>query len=100
MNVPFAVPDSAYPLKDPAHPCPCQFKLYEIEEKPVLIFWKKQAGDHVEKDEIICAGEVEKKTLEFHSPAGGVLAKIFVNDGEKASVGTVLGEIETDEADL
>lgn len=93
--VPFAVPGSAYPVKDPDHPCPCQFRLYEIEDENVLIFWQKKLGDHVEKDEIICTGEVEKKTLEFHAPASGILSKILVGEGETAHAGTLIGEIET-----
>jgi pyruvate/2-oxoglutarate dehydrogenase complex dihydrolipoamide acyltransferase (E2) component len=63
-------------------------------EEGVVLSWKKQEGDAVEKGEIILEIETEKATAELESPASGVVSKILVPEGETVPVNTVLAVIE------
>ena len=56
--------------------------------------WLKRAGERVEKDEKIVEIETDKVTVEFPSPAAGVIAEIVLNDGAEARVGDVMGHLE------
>ena len=51
----------------------------------------------MEQDQVICEGEIEKKTFEFRAPCSGQLAEICIEDGEEFTYGDVLGYIETGE---
>lgn len=97
MRIEIKVPESAMPKKDPENPCPCQFRPFQIKEKKGEIFWLVSQGDKVEKDQIICEGEVEKKTIEFPAPESGILTEICIEDEETFRVGDILGYIETEE---
>jgi pyruvate/2-oxoglutarate dehydrogenase complex dihydrolipoamide acyltransferase (E2) component len=57
--------------------------------------WKKQVGDAVERDEVICAISTDKIDTDVESPAAGVMAEILVAVGETVEVGTVLARIST-----
>lgn len=81
MRYEIRVPKSAMPKKDPEHPCPCQFREFQIRDKKGEITeWLVDEGDTVKKGQIVCEGEVEKKTLEFASPADGILEKICLRE--------------------
>ncbi len=94
MKTAITVPDKMMPTPDPVDPCPCQFRPFRLYYKKMEIFWDKDPGEHVEKDETVCTGEIEKKTVEFKSPCDGTLCEICVESGDKAGVGDVLGYIE------
>ncbi|MDO4478044.1 MAG: lipoyl domain-containing protein [Lachnospiraceae bacterium] len=96
MRVPIIVPNEAMPKKDPEHPCPCQNKVMELEYKTCLMMWTCAEGDYVTEGQVICEGEVEKKALEFRSPASGRLVDCQVEDDDEFKAGDVLGYIETD----
>jgi pyruvate/2-oxoglutarate dehydrogenase complex dihydrolipoamide acyltransferase (E2) component len=66
----------------------------EIEEAQVET-WLKQPGAAVEKDEQIVVITTPKITFEIEAPATGILKAILVGADEIASVGAVLGVIET-----
>lgn len=53
--------------------------------------WLKQEGQVVRKDENLVFLESEKATLEFPSPAEGVLKQILKKTGQIARVGEVIG---------
>ncbi|MHB8621062.1 MAG: biotin/lipoyl-containing protein, partial [Chloroflexota bacterium] len=57
--------------------------------------WLKQVGDEVEEFEPLLEIESDKATVEMPSPAGGVLSKILVPEGQKVPVGTVIALIGT-----
>lgn len=97
MRVEILVPPKARPKKDPEHPCECQNREYHIRHKTGEIFWLVKPGDSVEQDQVICEGEIEKKTFEFRAPCSGQLAEICIEDGEEFTYGDVLGYIETGE---
>lgn len=93
-RVAITVPKEAYPKKDPVNPCPCQFRLMKLENKTGTITWLKQIGDRVQKGEVVCEGEVEKKALEFTAPDDGILEEICIGDEENFTYGDILGYIE------
>jgi pyruvate/2-oxoglutarate dehydrogenase complex dihydrolipoamide acyltransferase (E2) component len=61
-----------------------------------VIEWRKQVGDWVQRDEIICAISTDKIDTDVESPATGRLGEIVVQVGETVDVGTVLARIATD----
>ncbi len=66
----------------------------EIEEAQIDA-WLKKPGDRIEKDEQIAVITTPKVTFELEAPAAGILKAILVEAEEIASVGAVLGVIET-----
>ena len=81
------------PKKDPAKTCECMNEPVKLESKKGTLFWVKQTGDTVKKGEVVCEGEVEKKTVEFLAPCDGVLTQQCVRDGEVFTAGDVLGYV-------
>ncbi len=55
--------------------------------------WFKKEGDAVQQDEPVVELETEKVTVEVPAPAGGVLSKIIVKEGDTIKVGGLLGSI-------
>jgi len=96
MRVVICVPEKAMPKKDPEHPCPCQDRPVSMKRKKGILTWLKEEGDQVCEGEVLCEAEVEKKALEFKSPASGVLCEICIGDEEKFGIDDVLGYIETE----
>ena len=66
----------------------------EVMEEGVVLSWKKQEGEAVEKGEIILEIETDKAAMEVESPASGVVKKILVPEGETVPVNTPLAVIE------
>jgi len=60
--------------------------------------WKKQPGDRVERDEIICSISTDKIDTDVESPASGRVAELLVEVGATVEVGVVLARIATDDA--
>jgi len=61
-----------------------------------LVEWKKQVGDWVEADEVICAISTDKIDTDVEAPASGRVQEIVVPVGETVEVGAVLARIATD----
>ena len=59
-----------------------------------VVEWKKAVGDHVERDEIICAISTDKIDTDVESPASGTLSEILVEVGTTVEVGVVLARID------
>ena len=68
--------------------------LGEVMEEGLVLSWKKQEGEPVEKGEIILEIETDKAVAEVESPASGVVKKILVPEGETVLVNTPLAVIE------
>lgn len=81
------------PKKDQAKTCKCMNEPVKLESKKGTLFWVKQTGDAVKKGDVVCEGEVEKKTVEFLAPCDGVLTQQCVGDGEVFTAGSVLGYV-------
>ena len=68
--------------------------LGEVMEEGVVLSWRKQEGEAVEKGEIIVEIETDKAVAEVESPVSGVVKKILVAEGETVPVNTPLAVIE------
>ena len=58
-----------------------------------VIAWRKQVGDVVEVDEVLCDISTDKVDTECPSPVAGTLAEVLVTAGETVEVGTVIARI-------
>src|SRR5687767_15889237 len=56
----------------------------------------KQAGDYVERDEIIYEMETDKATLQVESPYQGRLHEWLVQEGDTLPIGARIARIETE----
>ena len=56
--------------------------------------WHKQAGDRVQRDELLVDIETDKVVLEVVAPADGVLSKILHEEGDTVASQQVLGMLE------
>jgi 2-oxoglutarate dehydrogenase E2 component (dihydrolipoamide succinyltransferase) len=68
-------------------------QLGETVDEGTVAAWHKQAGDAVEKGDVLLDVETDKVATEIESPVSGVLASIDVPEGETVDVGTVLAVI-------
>jgi 2-oxoisovalerate dehydrogenase E2 component (dihydrolipoyl transacylase) len=59
--------------------------------------WLKQPGDRIEKYEPIVEVVTDKVAMEVPAPASGELTKIIANEGETIAMGTVIGEMESED---
>src|SRR5262245_35938432 len=57
--------------------------------------WLKKQGDTVDQDEPVVVIETEKVTVELPAPASGTISSMLKKKGDKASIGDVIGYIET-----
>ena len=96
MRKAIVVPEMAMPKKDPVHPCPCQDRPVYLQYKSGTLLWLAALGDTVEKGQVLCEGEVEKKALEFCAPCAGILTHQCLQDDDVFSCGDILGYIETE----
>ncbi len=56
--------------------------------------WLKAEGEFADRDEIIVKIETDKVTVDLPAPVSGVLRKINVKQGQQATVGQVIGQME------
>ena len=61
-----------------------------------VVEWKKNVGDTVEKDEIICSISTDKIDTDVESPGSGTLTEILVQVGETVEVGTLMATLDGD----
>ncbi|MFL5970183.1 MAG: biotin/lipoyl-containing protein, partial [Gaiellaceae bacterium] len=70
-----------------------EFKLPDLGEgltEGEIARWLVQEGQEIAEDDPLVEIQTDKTTVEIPSPAGGVVAKILVGEGEVVPVGTVL----------
>ena len=68
-------------------------QLGETVTEGTISGWHKNAGDSVEKGEMLLDVETDKVATEITVPASGVLSSINVPEGDTVDVGTVLAVI-------
>jgi 2-oxoglutarate dehydrogenase E2 component (dihydrolipoamide succinyltransferase) len=68
--------------------------LGESITEAVIGKWNKKTGDSVSADEPLVVLETDKVTIDVPAPAAGTLGAIAFKDGDKVTVGAVLGSIE------
>lgn len=73
---------------------PCQCRKTSKEKAAALIIWKKDEGEAVEKDEILCEMETDKCAFSIPSPISGIVRDIRIKDGAAAGLGDLLCLIE------
>lgn len=57
---------------------------------------KKEVGDYVELDEIVCSVETDKTQVPIRSPEAGVITELFAADGDSVQVGKPFFVIDTE----
>ncbi|MDC7239254.1 MAG: lipoyl domain-containing protein [Spirochaetales bacterium] len=82
-KVPVNIPRYGTPVRVD---CECRRSQLDLEFKFLTLQWLKQVGEWVEKDDVLCEGEVEKLIIEILSPAGGMLSEICISDGEECGI--------------
>jgi pyruvate dehydrogenase E2 component (dihydrolipoamide acetyltransferase) len=68
-------------------------KLSEAMESGKIIKWLKKEGDRIQSGDILAEVETDKADVEMEAFGSGVLRKILVPAGEKATVGALIGVI-------
>ena len=66
-------------------------KLGLAMEQGTIVKWLVQEGQAVEQGQPLFEVETDKATAEVESPAGGVMGRILVGEGETRPVGAVVG---------
>ncbi len=69
-------------------------ELGEDIKEATVSFWHHKEGDEVKAEEDIVEFYTDKANFSVKAQASGILKAISVKEGEKASVGQVIGEIE------
>lgn len=69
-------------------------KLSDTMTEGTLIKWHKKVGDRVEIGDVIAEVETDKATMEMEAFDEGVISEIFVEEGGKAPVGSVLAVLD------
>jgi 2-oxoglutarate dehydrogenase E2 component (dihydrolipoamide succinyltransferase) len=68
-------------------------QLGETVGEGTIAAWHKNAGDAVEKGDVLLDVETDKVATEIEAPASGMLTSIDVAEGDTVDVGTVLAVI-------
>lgn len=74
-------------------------KLSDTMEEGTILRWLKKEGDVVEIGDEIAEIETDKATMAMEVFDEGVLTKILVQEGEKATVGTIIGILGDEDSD-
>ncbi len=69
-------------------------KLSDTMEDGVVLRWLKSIGETVAKGEVVAEIETDKATMEMESREDGVLSEIYVEEGQRASVGQPMAAID------
>ncbi|MCH6586911.1 MAG: dihydrolipoamide succinyltransferase, partial [Proteobacteria bacterium] len=72
--------------------------LGESVTEATIAQWLKKPGEAVAVDEPLVELETDKVTLEVNASTAGVLAEVFVQEGDNVEVGALLGRIAEGEA--
>ncbi len=62
-------------------------KLSDTMTEGTLVAWKKKKGDRIASGDVIAEVETDKATMEMEAFEEGILTEIFVQEGQKVSVG-------------
>ncbi|MCH8902068.1 MAG: 2-oxo acid dehydrogenase subunit E2, partial [Chloroflexi bacterium] len=69
-------------------------------EEGTIIRWLKQAGDAVERGEIIAEIETDKANVEIESFESGVFRKALASEGDTVDVGTIIAIVASPDEDI
>ena len=68
-------------------------KYGETMEEGIIMEWRKQVGEKVEKGEIITEIETDKSLFELEAPVSGTLLEILVETNQSVPVNTPIAII-------
>lgn len=60
-----------------------------------LLDWKKEAGEHVSRDDVLVEIETDKVVLEVPSPQAGVLKEVLKQSGETVHSDDLIAQVDT-----
>jgi pyruvate dehydrogenase E2 component (dihydrolipoamide acetyltransferase) len=66
-------------------------KLSDTMAEGTLVRWIKKPGDNIAVGDVLAEVETDKATVEMEEFDEGVLAEIYVQDGNKVQVGPEVG---------
>ena len=66
-------------------------KLSDTMTEGTLLKWLKKVGDKVEMGDVLAEIETDKATMEMEAFDDGVMAAVYVQEGEKVGVGQKIG---------
>jgi pyruvate dehydrogenase E2 component (dihydrolipoamide acetyltransferase) len=66
-------------------------KLSDTMTEGTLVKWRKQKGDKITAGDIIAEIETDKATMEMEAFDDGILAEIYIQEGEKVPIGQRIG---------
>ena len=69
-------------------------------ETGIIARWNKAEGDRVASGDVLIEVETDKATMDYESPADGVLLKIVLGEGSSAAVGDLIGIIGKEGEDI
>ncbi|CAM4232617.1 dihydrolipoamide acetyltransferase family protein [Erysipelothrix aquatica] len=78
-----------------------QYRLPDLGEgitESEIVSWGVKNGDTIKQDDLLLEVANDKTTIEVPSPVTGLVKSIFIDDGNIATVGQVLVEIDVDDA--
>lgn len=98
---PAAAPATPAPATPAVQPAPAQsvyqFKLPELGEglaEGEIVKWSVKPGDQIKEDDTLLEVQSDKSVEEIPSPVAGTVVKILVPEGETATVGEALVDID------
>jgi pyruvate dehydrogenase E2 component (dihydrolipoamide acetyltransferase) len=62
-------------------------------ESCIIVSWKKQVGDPVAVDDVLCEVETDKATMDVPSPLAGTLLAAFFREGDDVPVMTAIAAV-------
>ncbi|WP_201456696.1 dihydrolipoamide acetyltransferase family protein [Chlamydia sp. 17-3921] len=75
-------------------------KIGETGSGGSIVRWLKKVGEFVKKDEPLIEVSTDKIATELASPQEGVIAQIFVNEGDEVAAGDILALLEEQQKNL
>ena len=94
-------PATPAPATSAVQPAPAQsvyqFKLPELGEglaEGEIVKWSVKPGDQIKEDDTLLEVQSDKSVEEIPSPVAGTVVKVLVPEGETATVGEALGDID------
>ena len=70
----------------------------ESVTEAVIGKWLKSPGEHIDKYDPLVEVITDKVNMDVPAPATGTLTKILASEGDTVPMGSVIAEMETDEA--
>jgi 2-oxoglutarate dehydrogenase E2 component (dihydrolipoamide succinyltransferase) len=69
-------------------------ELFEENKAATIVFWHKEEGDIIEKDEELVELETDEEKFTITSTTSGIITNILKEEGDKVKVGDVIAYIE------